>query len=91
MTLEALMDLAAEHGALVTEYDGPSGLYVPANTIEENTPPVILLPKTNTREMQEWVLAHELGHLMLGHERGKKPYIILEIEAWHHAKKLIAA
>lgn len=91
MTFEGLMEMASELGVGVGEGNVPFGFYMPHGTIFPDSPPVIVLPKVCGRVYKTETLAHELGHHILGHRRGTRPRILQEIEAWHQAKKLIAA
>ncbi len=99
MELEELEALARDMGAHVRYMEILCGLFLaPAARRPAALPdslrgvPVILLPVTATRERLTLTLAHELGHLAMGHGTGtgaRKPRILEEIEAWHWAKQAL--
>ena len=93
MTYEDLEALALQMGVRIGVGDVPSALFVPPEAWGPNPPPdlppVILLPQLADREELTLMLAHEMGHVSLGHRVGKKPRIVLEIEAWHWAKEAL--
>jgi hypothetical protein len=97
MELEELEALARDMGAHVRYMDILCGLFLaPAARRPAALPdgltdvPVILLPVKATRERLTLTLAHELGHMAMGHGSGaRKPRILEEIEAWHWAKRAL--
>ena len=98
MELEELEALARAMGAQVRYMDILCGLFLaPGTRRPASLPeclrgvPVILLPAKATRERLTLTLAHELGHLAMGHGTGlRKPRILEEIEAWHWAGRTLA-
>lgn len=53
--------------------------------------PVIGMPDHEVEWTKDFMLAHELGHLVLGHGSwGKRPCIVQEIQANHWAKEALS-
>ncbi len=91
MTFEELEAYAEDLGAIIEYGEIPSAAVVQLPT----GPPVICLPARAPRQVLEESLAHELGHLVLGHldlggyGNEVKPNWVMEIEANHWAQKAL--
>lgn len=85
MTYAELEAYADALGAIITYGDIDSAALVKLPT----GPPVICMPRGPVRWTPEWMLAHELGHLVLGHNVGELPVVVQEIQANHWAKQVM--
>ena len=92
MSIQAMEDLAWKHGAVVIR-----GAISTAAIVFSDSPEhchVICLPKNLEADIESHLLAHELGHLVLGHGKlggynnGIKPNKVMEIEANHFAERI---
>jgi hypothetical protein len=86
MTIQEMEDLAWEHGAVVVR--GP----ISTAFIRLAVPPyiefhVIGLPAGREPSEEAFSLAHELGHLLLGHHPKNPSWFVREVQANHWAKK----
>jgi len=76
---------------LKVDYLQNKRIFWPMAGLLNQTQPYILLPPENSFENQEYALAHEIGHIMLGHAiRGVKfkPQKEKELEANYFARTL---
>lgn len=51
--------------------------------------PIIGLPESHSPEKTVFALAHEIGHLLMGHESRSLPHFPREIQANHWAKETL--
>ena len=87
--LKDLETLAWDLGAVVVYGDVPAAFFVPDRALFPDVGPIIGLPKGRSLEKTTFSLAHELGHLVLGHRVRLKPWFIREVEANHWAKQVL--
>lgn len=64
-TFSDFEDLAQAYGALIGIGDCPGALFVPPGVVEENSPPLLLIPEESGLLERMWFLAHELAHLQM--------------------------
>jgi Zn-dependent peptidase ImmA (M78 family) len=71
---------AATMGAVVGVVEVPGALYVPAGAVEDESPPLIMIPESAGPLERLWLLAHEVGHLAM-HFGSASPARASKVEA----------
>ena len=75
-----LESFAGTLGALVGVVEVPGALYVPAGAVQDESPPLIMIPESAGTLERLWLLAHEVGHLAM-HFGSASPARASKVEA----------